>query len=301
MRHDTVLVTPVLVVSSVIVSLSLVISSAVNILTFAVFHRIPVDVDGGVRLSRRIRRTHLLTTKGEPIEAVRVTSRYASTACVMYSHGNAEHTHNRRYLDYICSLSDAMGCDVVTYDYVGYGKSSWRYVSTQKRCMRSIQAVYAHVASHYPQILLMGWSLGSAPTLRLSLEQLSRPGTSPTPIKGVVLLSPLLSAIRTRFDGLGRALRPFDLFDNDSQLRLHPRLQHVNVPYLILHGTDDQVIPMDHSVKLHSLLIHKTSNVACHFLDRVGHAIPIGRIVEYTLPMVHKLREKKKILLSKHT
>lgn len=271
--------------------MALAVSSAVNILTFSVFYRVPMDAHAGGRLASRVRRVCLTSADGAPVDVVGVASDTArrSATCVLYSHGNAEHTYNRRYLEYMASLSSAMGCDVVTYDYVGYGQSSGKYVSTQARCMHSINAAYAYATALYRHIVLVGWSLGSAPTLRLSLGQLSR--ADPTPITGVVLLSPLLSAIRTRFDTLGRALRPFDLFDNDTRLRKHPRLRHTHVPYRILHGADDRVIPAGHSATLRTLLLCVTTNVRCHFLDRTGHTIPMEHIVTEALPMVRAVKK----------
>lgn len=283
------------IVASVLASIAVLITSTVNVLTFSVFRRRPIDIGNATSIScstdpldfeHRLKRIHLSTQNEVPVDTLHITQSQGdfTRTCILYSHGNAEHTYNRRYIEYMCRLSDSMHCDIVTYDYVGYGVSSKRYISTEARCMQSIHAAYAYVSSLYPTILLMGWSLGTAPTLRLSLELLSNP--APTRITGVVLLSPLLSAIRTRFDSLGKALRVFDVFDNDSLLKKHPAMQHRHIGYIIIHGTDDRVIPSEHSISLHAQLSNILTDVKCKLLKQTGHRIPMSEILIHARPMI---------------
>lgn len=89
---------------------------------------------------------------------------------ILYSHGNAidlGHAHR------ICvSLSVALKCDVVSYDYSGYGHSGGK--PSEKNIYEDIKAAWEYTLSmHEPRperIILYGQSLGTSPTIDLATK-----------------------------------------------------------------------------------------------------------------------------------
>ncbi|MFH1075802.1 MAG: alpha/beta hydrolase [Pseudomonadota bacterium] len=150
---------------------------------------------------------------------------------ILYSHGNAEDIGDiRTYMgDFV-----AHGFSVFVYDYQGYGTSEGK--PSEKRTYEDIEAAYEYMTSElkiYPQnIIVMGWSLGNGPAIYLA---------STKEVAAAILMSPFVTAYKvvTRI-----ALFPFDKFKNISRIDL------VRCPLLIVHGTNDEVIPCWHGQML---------------------------------------------------
>lgn len=106
---------------------------------------------------------------------------------IIYSHGNAV---DLGQMHKICTeLSLVTSCDIVCYDYSGYGRSEGK--PSEKNLYADIKAVWDYTLTfHEPnpkKIILFGQSLGSAPTLHLASEVYCA---------GVILQSPFLSSLR---------------------------------------------------------------------------------------------------------
>ncbi|MEN9231365.1 MAG: alpha/beta hydrolase [Thermostichus sp. DG02_5_bins_236] len=172
----------------------------------------------------------LTTSDGLRISAVHLTNPNA-TYTLLYSHGNAEdlgdilpHMHSLRQQRF----------GVLAYDYRGYGTSEG--TPSEAGVYKDIEAAYAYlIAQGIPpaQILVYGRSVGGGPSVYLAARK---------PVGGVILESTFVTAFRVLTQ---IPLLPFDRFDNLS------RIPKINCPLLILHGTQDTLIPFWHAQTLY--------------------------------------------------
>lgn len=172
---------------------------------------------------------------------------------VILSHGNADDIGSCKA--YCKWLAETFDINVMTYDYVNYGLSE-KIPTTEKNMHEAITAVYEFVTRNLavPQqkIVLMGKSLGTAPTVFLAAKDFM------DDIFGVILVSPLASGIR--------AIMPQKLVTNSAVEGIVKHLDSVfcpsvnlinfiRVPVFVVHGKQDDVIPIQNAellvAKLH--------------------------------------------------
>ncbi|MFW6201788.1 MAG: alpha/beta hydrolase [Gemmatimonadota bacterium] len=151
----------------------------------------------------------------------------SSEYTVLYNHGNAEDIgHVRPALEMLHRL----GFSVLAYDYRGYGLSDGR--PTVEGAYRDIEAAYGYLVEQRgvapERIIVHGFSVGSGPAIDLAARR---------PIAGLVLVAPFTTAFRvvTRVP-----LLPFDRFRNIE------KIDDVDAPVLVVHGTDDGIVPFAH-------------------------------------------------------
>ena len=156
-----------------------------------------------------------------------------ATITVLYAHGNAEDLgHIAPFLE---ELRHA-GFAVLAFDYRGYGSSTGGPASAAG-ATRDMETMYRHAVNTLKippsRLILYGRSVGSGPATDLAAR---------VPIGGLVLESAFVSAFRvlTRV-----SLLPFDRFHNLGHIR------RVRAPVLVIHGTDDEVIPASHGRRLY--------------------------------------------------
>jgi fermentation-respiration switch protein FrsA (DUF1100 family) len=152
---------------------------------------------------------------------------------VLFAHGNAEDLgHAEPWLE---ELRRA-GFSVLAFDYRGYGMSTGGPPSAPG-ATNDMEAVYHHAVNTLKippsRLMLYGRSVGSGPATDLAAR---------VPVGGLVLESAFVSAFRvlTRV-----SLLPFDRFHNLRHIR------RVRAPVLVVHGTDDEVIPVSHGRRLY--------------------------------------------------
>lgn len=159
---------------------------------------------------------------------------------LLHSHGNA--VDLGEMLPLYEELAALLKCNIMCYDYTGYGCSGGGGPNASAT-LSDIAAVFACLVERYgrrPQdIVLYGQSVGSGPTSYLAARQ--------PEVAGVVLHSPFLSGMRVLNPGWTLWPSWLDIFPNYKWV---PRIQR---PLLLLHGTEDEVIDVEHSKKLHSL------------------------------------------------
>jgi fermentation-respiration switch protein FrsA (DUF1100 family) len=150
------------------------------------------------------------------------------------------------------------GFAVLAWDYRGYGLSGGR--PSEQRLYDDTRVVlsYLQTVCNVPlkQIVAYGRSLGGGPAVELAARE---------PIGGLILEGAFTSAFRvfTRW-----RIIPFDQFSNES------KLSQVTCPVLVMHGTDDRVIPFSHG----ETLFAAAPNPKTFFKgDKAGH---------YAVPMV---------------
>ncbi|MGA7932508.1 MAG: alpha/beta hydrolase, partial [Kovacikia sp.] len=120
-----------------------------------------------------------------------------------------------------------IGFSIFAYDYQGYGTSQGK--PSEQNSYRDIDAAYHYLTTQLrvapDRIVVFGQSVGGGPSVDLASRQ---------PVAGLILQSTFTSAFRviTRF-----SLYPFDKFANIQ------KIQAVQCPVLVIHGSNDQTIP----------------------------------------------------------
>ena len=153
---------------------------------------------------------------------------------ILRCHGNAEDAANSLFV-----LQDLArrGFTVACVDYPGYGLSDG--TPDEEGCYRNVHRLYDWLVEKRgfkpEDIIVDGFSIGSGPATELAATK---------PVGGLVLEAPFLSAPRavTRI-----RILPIDPFPNLKMIK------NVKCPVLIIHGTDDPVIPHGHGKELFEL------------------------------------------------
>lgn len=168
-------------------------------------------------------------------DETRLVAWYASARegmpTILYFHGNAANAANRaskieRMLD------DGFG--VFYLNNRGYGGSGGN--PTEENNVADAVAAYDHLANlgvSADKIVAYGESLGSGQAVRLAAQR---------PIAAVVLEAPLTSTV-----DVGRSVYfwlPLRLLITD-QYKVERHIKNVTAPLLILHGAQDEVIPVE--------------------------------------------------------
>lgn len=150
---------------------------------------------------------------------------------ILFSHGNAEDIFNSN--PFFESLSNA-GFNVLAYDYRGYGTSEGS--PSEKNSYEDIETAYNYLINEQKispeKIIIHGRSLGGAISIDLASHQ---------KCGGLIVESSFVSAFRVITQ---IKLLPFDKFESIN------KIGNVKCPILIIHGTNDTLIPFWHGQKL---------------------------------------------------
>jgi len=170
-----------------------------------------VEMEDGVRL-------HALHLKRKDARGV-----------VLYLHGNVG--DNGRSLYQTRSLAD-LGYNLFLVDYRGFGKSEGA-ISSEKDLTTDLQTVYDNLKRTYDEdrIVVAGYSLGSGSACFLAAHNDPR---------AVVLVAPYTSLLdmKNLFFGM------FPDLLLKYELNNVANIEHSKAPVHILHGTDDELIPL---------------------------------------------------------
>lgn len=145
----------------------------------------------------------------------------------------------------------ARGYGIFSFDYPGYGRSPGK--PSQNGFYESAFAASEFMTENLgvpsPEKIIAGNSFGTT----VAVETAAKVKEA----KGLVLLSPLCSipdAVRDRIKNLGVSGEIFDISDSIRQrFSAKDRIGEVSKPVVILHGTDDSVIPFYHAETLFDL------------------------------------------------
>lgn len=150
---------------------------------------------------------------------------------ILYSHGNAEDLG--LILPVLLELNH-LGFSVFAYDYQGYGHSDGK--TSERGTYADITAAYDYLTETLgvepEQLIVHGRSVGGGPSVYLAEQK---------PVAGLILESTFTKAFRVI---LPFPILPFEKFPNRD------RIDTVNCPVLIIHGTEDSTIPFSHSYQL---------------------------------------------------
>ncbi len=178
----------------------------------------------------------IATADGTRLHALHL--RNGGKGVILYLHGNVG--DNGRSLYQTSALRD-LGYDLFLVDYRGFGKSEGSLTS-EADMTEDLQAVYDHLKTEFAedQIVLAGYSLGSGPASYLAAE--NKP-------EAVVLVAPYtsLTDMKNRFFWI------FPDFLLKYKLDNRSNLTRSTSPVYILHGTNDELIPLAMGKELESL------------------------------------------------
>ena len=184
-------------------------------------------------------------TNGVKIAAIVLGPEHGKKA-ILRCHGNAEDAANSLFaLRYLARRGFTVAC----VDYPGYGLSDG--TPDEEGCYRNVHRLYDWLVENRgfkpEDIIVDGFSIGSGPATELAATK---------PVGGLVLEAPFLSAPRvvTRI-----RILPIDPFPNIQMIK------NVKCPVLVIHGTDDSVIPHRHGKELFEL-----ANDPKHFIPVEG-------------------------------
>jgi fermentation-respiration switch protein FrsA (DUF1100 family) len=172
----------------------------------------------------------LTTGDGVRISAVHLPNPEAEFT-ILYSHGNAE---DLGLVAPMLARLRAWGFAVFAYDYRGYGTSGG--TPSERGVYEDVDAAYTHLTRTMGvpprRIIAYGRSVGSGPAVDLAARR---------PLAGLVVESGFVTAFRvmTRVP-----LLPFDEFRNVD------KMARVRCPVLVMHGEEDDVVPVVHGRQL---------------------------------------------------
>lgn len=165
----------------------------------------------------------------------RIAARYLpnpdATYTLLYIHGNAEDLGD---IEPILNLLYNAGFSVFAYDYRGYGLSEGR--PSEANAYEDIETAYRYLTTELnispDRIIAFGRSVGGGSAVDLAYR---------FPVAGLILESTFTQAFRV--------VIPFPVFPFDK-FRNQAKLKQIQVPVLIIHGTQDEVIPFTHGEAL---------------------------------------------------
>jgi fermentation-respiration switch protein FrsA (DUF1100 family) len=172
---------------------------------------------------------------------------------IIFSHGNAEDIYLvQQWLE--SYFLKQVNVNAVVYEYTGFGEANGR-VPSDSSLYADIETVYLYLTDSLgtdpSTIIAYGRSIGSGPSCYLGEQY---------PLGGVILHSPIASALRVVFDL--RWTLPFDKFPNID------RVSRISCPIFVIHGRRDEIVPFKHAV-----MLHERSKVKYppYYVDGAGH------------------------------
>lgn len=171
-------------------------------------------------------------------------------ATVVHAHGNAQNIGH--HLPFVSWLP-AAGFNVLTFDYRGFGQSQGE--PSLQGVVQDTRGAIAQARRQTPglRLVLLGQSLGGATAIRAAAQE-QHAGAQD--IAAVVADSPFSSYRGIAQDAAGRGplgwVAPLALkaLPDASQDPL-AAIAQLRSPVLLIHGTQDRVIPIAHSLRLH--------------------------------------------------
>lgn len=160
----------------------------------------------------------------------------ASKGVILYLHGNKGNVH--RCLYQTRSFRN-QGYDIFIPDYRSYGKSEGKLIN-EAQMYADVQACYDFLHQSYEDIVVIGYSMGTGMASYLAANN---------QVSSLIMVAPYVSLVDMKNRYL--PFTPDFLLKYPFRSDLH--LAKVTCPITLIHGQQDQVIPVDSSVRLHDL------------------------------------------------
>lgn len=182
---------------------------------------------------------------------------------VLFFSGNAA---NRRYRVPEFEIFSRLGAHVFIFDYRGYGDNEGS--PTEDKLASDAHSIWNYATGQRSvppeHIVLYGESLGGGVATRLAAE-LCRQGTTPAALICRSTFSSLTDAGAYHYPWLPVRLFLIDRFD------AHSRIGSVSCPILLLHGTEDGIVPIELGRRLFAAARQRSSNgVPRRFVELPG-------------------------------
>ncbi len=155
---------------------------------------------------------------------------------ILYLHGNRGSL--KRCLAQTRQFDD-MGYDILVLDYRSYGKSEGRLIN-EDQMYADAQLAYDYLSKRYEDIIIVGYSMGSGMASYLAANNKT---------KALLMVAPYVSLV----DMKNRYLPIIPNFLLKYHFRTDLHLAKVSCPTILVHGVEDEVIPIDSSTKLNSM------------------------------------------------
>lgn len=135
------------------------------------------------------------SSRGKRIACTYIKCCQSPKFTILFSHGNG--VDLGQMLSFYFLLGTRIHCNIVSYDYSGYGASSGK--PSEKNLYADAEAVWASLSERYniapERVILYGQSIGTVATVDLASKH---------QVAGVVLHSPLTSGMRVAFPDTSR-------------------------------------------------------------------------------------------------
>jgi len=164
-----------------------------------------------------------------------------SKGLILYFHGNAGSLES--WGDVAKELSERSAWDVWILDYPGFGKSGG-HISSEQQLHELAKLFWDEAKKLYPSstVLIYGRSIGTGVAVQLAADSVPN---------GMILESPyssLQALAHAKFPWLPTSLLLRYRLRSDQSIAM------ITPPILILHGTRDEVIPIEQARKLAALM-----------------------------------------------
>lgn len=164
---------------------------------------------------------------------------------ILFCHGNIGNISYRRYVVDLCR---EINLSLFLFDYQGYGSSKGK--ATLDNIKRDGETAYNYLLQlgYSPdKIIVWGESLGGLVATHI---------TAKYSCHRLLLLATFsdLSSLASQSTGfVGKVAYPFLIFQGESNLE---RIKRTNVPVLIIHSSEDEIIPYTHAEELYHNINH---------------------------------------------
>ncbi len=195
-----------------------------------------------------------------------------SKGVVLYLHGNAGSLDG---WGGVAPIFTYLGYDIFIPDFRGYGKSEGK-IDSEAQLYEDMQLVYDHLKYDYSEdkIIVLGHSVGSGMAAKLTAEN------SP---KLLILQAPFYS-----LKDLARNIPPLNIFPSflfKYKFEVNEYLKQADMPVIILHGNEDEVIYYGSSLKLQRLFKPGDTLITLHgfghnnFIDSAKYKEEMGKVL----------------------
>ena len=167
-------------------------------------------------------------------------------ATILYFHGNGETAGD---YDLVSSLYTSLGINLFVADYRGYGLSSGEptigHILQDAHPISNRLREVLRQGGYAEAIFVMGRSLGSAPAIELAFR-------SQDALKGLIVESGFSDAFRL----LGYIGLPITIPQQRKEgFPNGERMRSIRIPTLLIHGAEDQLIPLREAEELLQLCV----------------------------------------------
>jgi hypothetical protein len=197
---------------------------------------------------------------------------------ILFFHGNGETVPD---YDYVAPVYQEQGLNLFVADYRGYGMSDGN--PTSGSMIRDTHPIFREFVtflrdlSYTGNLFVMGRSLGSAPAIEVAYRY-------PQQLKGLIIESGFARGqnqlMRLGVSHLFRDVKDPIGFGNDLKIK------EVTIPTLIIHGEEDEIIPVTEGKELYALSGSKVKSSL--FIPNAGHNDLMMRGLESYMEAIEK-------------